>query len=353
MNTARSVDGALEVPLIDISAFPSGTTQSRRQVAEAVDRAACDVGFMQIVGHGIPDSTLQRLIDAMDDFFALPESRKIACTSADRSVNRGYTARETERLSYSLGVCSPDDLFEAFNIGTQVSDFPAVQLPSEHYPDNIWPDDATGRIRRGMSEWFAAAGDLAVTMTRVFAVALGLDEDYFADSQSHSMDIFRMNNYQLPRGDMTVEPGQLGMGAHTDYGILTILWADAVRGLQILDQQGEWHDVIPAPGALLINLGDLLARWTNNRWTSTMHRVLAPIDENGQMYRRRSAAYFHDGNFDAVISVLPGCADVLSPVRYEPITVADHLSQKLAGSRGLQLNQDAAEDASRLRQAVG
>jgi isopenicillin N synthase-like dioxygenase len=188
------------------------------------------------------------------------------------------------------------------------------------------------------------------------------------------MDVFRMNNYRMPPGDAAIEPGQLGMGAHTDYGIVTILWADAVRGLQILDTEGAWHDVVPVPGALLINLGDLLARWTNDRWISTLHRVLAPVDAHGRMYRRRSAAYFHDGNFDAVVSTLPdrvrpgggsgasprrasGRAESAQsgarhPARYAPITVAEHLTQKLAGSRGLELNPDAEHEAARLRSAA-
>ena len=116
-----------------------------------------------------------------------------------------------------------------------------------------------------------------------------------------------------------------------------------------MDSEGRWHDVMPAPGALLINLGDMLARWTNDRWISTMHRVLPPVDEQGRMVRRRSVAYFHDGNYDAVISCLHGCADEGHPALYEPVTVGEHLEAKLRGSRGLTLNADAEREATRLR----
>jgi isopenicillin N synthase-like dioxygenase len=139
------------------------------------------------------------------------------------------------------------------------------------------------------------------------------------------------------------------MGPHTDYGIVTILWADPLPGLQILDKEGGWHDVLSAPGALLINLGDLLARWTGDRWLSTMHRVQAPIDAQGRVFRRRSAAYFHDGNADARITGLTGPS--AGAVVYEAITVGDHLAAKLAGSRGLQLNAKAQREASRLTRA--
>ncbi|MEV6071421.1 2-oxoglutarate and iron-dependent oxygenase domain-containing protein [Nocardia sp. NPDC052001] len=347
MSSAQSIDGALQVPIIDISGFGDGDAAERARIADHIDSAATEVGFMQIVGHGIPEQVCAGLVEAMDTLFGLPMAQKRACI-APAGVNRGYTAPKTERLSYSLGVYSPDDLFEAFNIGVQAADFPDIALPPEHYPANIWPAGQQ-RLRAQIEDWFTHAAQVARTMTRIFAVALGLPEEFFAPYQDHTMDVFRMNNYQLPPNDAVVEPGQLGMGAHTDYGILTILWADAVRGLQILDTDGVWHDVTPAPGALLVNLGDLLARWTNDRWISTLHRVLAPIGEDGRLYRRRSAAYFHDGNYDAVIDTLPGCT---SPARYAPITVAAHLTQKIAGSRELALNTGAGREADRLRAAL-
>ena len=310
-------------------------------VAAAVDRAATQVGFMQIVGHGIPASAVAALSADADAFFALPLEEKLAIRPSSSAVNRGYTARKTERLSHSLGVYSPDDLFEAFNLGSQAADFPTLELPAELYPANLWP--AAGPVP-GLTEWFTHAGTLARTMTDIFALALGLPRDFFHAYQRHPMDVLRLNNYQVPPDDAVLEPGQIGMGAHTDYGIVTILWSDAVRGLQILDDGGAWHDVVPVEGALLINLGDLLARWTNDRWISTMHRVLAPVDEQGRLYRRRSAAYFHDGDHDAVIRALPGTGEEL----YEPTTVAEHLARKLAGSRGLRLNPAAEREASRL-----
>jgi isopenicillin N synthase-like dioxygenase len=140
------------------------------------------------------------------------------------------------------------------------------------------------------------------------------------------------------------------MGAHTDYGIVTVLWADRVPGLEILGADGGWHPVMPAGGALLVNLGDAIARWTNEEWISTMHRVAAPR-VNGVLVPRRSAAYFHDGDVDAVIECLPSCVSAASPARYAPVTVGEHLAAKLAGSRGGQLNPYATREIARLRTA--
>ncbi len=157
-----------------------------------------------------------------------------------------------------------------------------------------------------------------------------------------------MNNYALPEGTVTLDGDLTGMGEHTDFGLVTVLWADRVAGLQVLDGAGVWHDVAPKPGALLVNLGDLTARITNDRWMSTLHRVKPPI-VNGTIQRRRSVAFFHDGNVDAVISTLPEFVD---DECYEPITVRDHIEAKLAGSRQGKANTAAVREAARVLAAT-
>ena len=243
---------------------------------------------------------------------------------------------------------SPDDLFEAFNVGSAVSDFPGQALDAEIYAENIWPSfDGASEFRRDVETWFAAAGLVARRMTEIFSVALGLPPDHIGRSTGHSIDVLRLNHYAVPDG-VIVEEAQLGMGAHTDYGIVTVLWADPVPGLEILLSDGSWLPVLPEPGALLINLGDLLARWTNDRWRSTMHRVSPPRDASGQLLRRRSAAFFHDGDADATISTLAPCRAPDGSSSYEDVTVADHLAQKLGGSRALELNPHAEREAARI-----
>jgi isopenicillin N synthase-like dioxygenase len=345
----------LIVPTIDVSGWASGDGLARADMAAEVDAAARTVGFMQIVGHGIPAQVVNGLQQSIDEFFGAPMDDKLRYRSPRPSINRGYTPPRSERLSYSLGVASPDDLFEAFNVGITAAHFPGLGLDAEIYADNIWPDCSPG-FEPGIWTWFEHAAAMARTMTSVFEVALRLPQGYFTAFTDHSIDVLRVNNYQVPEG-LILEPQQLGMGAHTDYGIVTILWADAVPGLQILDTSGQWHPVQPAPGALLINLGDLLARWTNDRWMSTMHRVVPPTDTTGRLVRRRSAAFFHDGNADALISTLTVCIGPDSPRRHDDVTVGEHLAQKLAGSRGLELNPHANIEAARLQttglQAIG
>lgn len=297
-----------QVPVIDITPYVGeGDAQARRAVARQLDEAARTVGFMQIVGHAVPHTVIDDFTGALDAFFALElEIKKQYRTPP--AVNRGYSPPKSESLSLSLGVESAtrmNDFFEAFNIGTTAADHPGLDLPTTEYSENLWPQHVP-RFQAPVRAYFTEAERVARTLTTAFADALELPVGYFDRFTDHSLDVMRMNNYALPPGTVDLDGDLIGMGEHTDYGILTVLWADRTPGLQVLGADGTWHDVQPADGALLVNLGDLMARWTNERWLSTLHRVKPPI-VNGTIARRRSAAYFHDGNIDALIETLPSC----------------------------------------------
>jgi isopenicillin N synthase-like dioxygenase len=336
---------SFRVPTVDLSGWHGGDPTARRSIADQLDEACRTVGFMQVIGHGIPDAAAAGLAEAIDEFFGLPLETKRRYRAPRPSINRGYTEPGTEKLSYSLGVDSPSDMFEAFNVGASTDDFPGLDLDPEIYALDIWPEE-TALFRDGVTTWFRHAASVARTMTSVFELALGLPPGFFTPFTDHSIDVLRLVNYAQPEATVLL-PEQLGMGAHTDYGIVTILWADPVPGLQVLDAAGTWHPVLPDPGALLVNLGDLLARWTNDRWMSTMHRVVPPTDAGGRSMRRRSAAFFHDGNADALISTLEPCRTD-GEAGYDDVTVGEHLAQKLAGSRGLERNDHATREASRI-----
>lgn len=346
------------VPVIDITAYATGGTDAEKaEVAAAVDAAAREVGFIQLTGHGIDPQVWDGLASALDAFFLRDLEVKKEVTTPP-SVNRGYSAPKSERLSLSLGVESAtgmNDFFEAFNIGVQASDFPELDLPAADYPENVWPAE-TGAGAEGMAgfrsqleAWFGAAQGVAETLVDIFEDALGQPRGTIGSLSDHSIDVLRTINYALEPG-VTVElDGELnGIGEHTDYGIVTVLWADRVAGLQVLGSDGSWNDVLPEPGALLVNLGDVTARLTNDQWKSTLHRVKPPVVD-GTILRRRSAAFFHDGNVDAVVGPLPGMVDDSHPARYEPLTVGEHVARKLAGSRSLELNaSDTARESERV-----
>jgi isopenicillin N synthase-like dioxygenase len=337
------------VPVVDISPYVRGGTDAERAVvAAAMDEACRTVGFIQVVGHGVPTATADGLAAAMDSFF----TRSLEVKKGWRTppeVNRGYSPPKSESLSLSLGVepaTRMNDFFEAFNVGASQASYPhAPGLPQPDYADNTWPDVAG--FRPAVDAWFVEAARVARTLTRVFADALDLEPDFFAKLTDHSLDVLRMNNYALPEGTVHLDDELTGMGEHTDYGIVTVLWADQVAGLQVLGTDGGWYDVMPADGALLVNLGDVTARLTNERWMSTLHRVKPPIID-GTIQRRRSAAFFHDGNVEAVIAVLPSCVEAWEEPKYVPVTVGEHIAAKLRGSRAGVVNTAAEREAARV-----
>jgi isopenicillin N synthase-like dioxygenase len=356
-------DGVLAVPLVDISSFrmPYPDDAARGRVVRQVVEAARTVGFMRVTGHGIPPSVIEELTAAADAFFALELAAKqrYRCPPG---IHRGYLAPKADP------VASTAEGFEAINVGTAAADYPGLELPEDIYAGNLYPAEVPD-FEGAASAWFRAAGAVARTMVRIFGVALGGREDYFERYTDHSADVLRIDNYRRPGAAAMLErgrpgtaamlepgrpgagamagPGRPGAGAHTDYGIVTVRWGDQVPGLEILGEDGAWHPVPSAGGTILVNLGDALARWTNDQWISTTHRVVPPRAD-GDPRPRRSAAFFHGGNVDAVIDCLPSCVSAQVPARYEPVTVGDHLAARLAGHQGGRPDPDASDQAAPL-----
>ncbi len=333
------------VPTIDIS-----VGRDRVTIGAELDDACRRVGFFEVVGHGVPDAVIEAMRAATDAFFALPVAAKQLVRPPSPEVNRGYAARGTEGLAYSVGVARPPDLFEAFNIGPDQLDEtdPAIAVERHRlFAANIWPDSPAD-LRPALVDYMAAARNVADRLLDLFAPALGLPDGFFAPFVTHSTDTLRVNHYETQPGDPDPLDGQLGMGEHTDYGVCTVLFADQVDGLQIIGPDGAWHDVAPSPGAFLVNLGDLTAEWTNDRWRSTVHRVLPPVRLADRVNRRRSVAFFHDGNHDALIECLPTCTGPGNPPKYAPVLAGDHLMAKLMGPRRLTDSQATQTTGDRL-----
>ncbi len=208
----------LVVPTIDVSQWETGDDSVRSAIAKQVDEACRSIGFMQITGHGIPDDVVAGFTDALDEMFSLPDDIKRQYRPSRPSINRGYAPPRSERLSYSLGVDSPADMFEAFNIGVEVA--PRAGDAPDMHSDNIWPEPAVlPDFEAKAKRWLDSAGGLARRMTSIFAHALGVEADFFESFTERSIDVLRMVNYAIQEGTQ-LEVGQLGMGAHTDFGIV-------------------------------------------------------------------------------------------------------------------------------------
>ena len=323
---------------IDLRPFRDGSAAERRAVAEQFDLAGRTSGFFAVTGHGIDPALLHAMLAVTTAFFDLPVEDKLALFVEDRSANRGYAPEGTEALSYSLGEADlPPDLFEAFNVGRELT---PVQEQDPYYAAhrdlyfarNVWPTVPSGFRDTWLAYWDAVEA-LAMEIMSAAALALDLPDDHFTRFVDRSISVMRANNYQRRAGAAPPADGQMRMGAHTDYGSITVLLADHVPGLQLRADDGTWHDVLPPEDGFLVNLGDLLAEWTNDRWRSTMHRVVPPPAGVDGPFRRRSIAWFQQPNWDAVIECLPTCCDGTNPPRHVPVTSGDHLMAKLMGPR--------------------
>lgn len=328
--------GVMRVEPIDLRPFREGSDEDRRRVAAQFDHAARTSGFFSITGHGTDQELIEDMLEVTATFFDLPVEEKMAFFVEDRSANRGYAPEGSEALAYSLGERDlPTDLFEAFNAGLELT---GAQLADPYYASrqhdlfapNVWPSDA---MRSTWLTYLEAVDRVANEVMSAAAVALGMPADHFVPYLDKGPTVMRANNYQRRCDAPDPIVGQMRMGAHTDYGSITVLLADPVAGLQIRDDAGTWHDVMPAPGSLIVNLGDLLAEWSNDRWRSTLHRVVPPPASQEGPVRRRSVAWFQQPNWDAVIECLPSCSDESNPPRYAPVTSGEHLMAKLMGPR--------------------
>ncbi|PKU23441.1 isopenicillin N synthase family dioxygenase [Telmatospirillum siberiense] len=317
----------MAVPVIDIAAASS--PEGRLAVARAVGEACRDIGFLVITGHGVPKTLIERVERTARDFFELPTAEKTALKRPREDQVRGYSAVGDEGLSYSLDEKAPGDLKESFSIGPiDVPDTAYFTGPAAgpHFAPNLWPGQIPD-FRESWSAYFEAMSELAATLMRLFGISLGLDADFFGDKIDRHISMFRVLNY--PAQTEPPLPGQMRAGAHSDYGSLTIVKIeDRPGGLQVFNKEGEWVDVPAVPDAFVVNIGDLMMQWTNDLWTSTLHRVVnPPVDRAGDS-RRQSLVFFHQPNYDALVECLPGCRSPDRPAKYPPVTSGDHLRSK-------------------------
>jgi isopenicillin N synthase-like dioxygenase len=318
----------LEVPVIDIS--PSTSEDGARRVAAEIGRACESVGFLVIEGHGIPEGATATMRGVCRAFFDQSLEEKLRWRVAPGGGYVGYSPLEAESLSNTIGQGPGADLKESFTCSpVHATDDPYyVSAEGQGFFElTPWPASPTG-FRSAWEEYYRRMSDVAARLMGLFALALDLDRDHFASSIDRHITAMRVINY--PRLGHAPPAGQFRAGPHTDYGSLTIVSTDdAPGGLEIQTADGSWHPVPVVPGALIVNLGDLMAQWTNDRWVSTMHRVVPPPVGTGDEAERLSIVFFHQPNHDAVIEPIATCIAHGEAARYAPTTSGQHLIDKV------------------------
>ncbi len=291
------------IPSIDLAAFFEHG--QRDAVAIAVARACEEIGFFTIRQHGVPAALIRDVSTRTFAFFDQPAENKLGIAAHE---GFGYMRVGDEKLGATLDNAQVD-YKESLNL----------RLPPD---DASWPADVA--TRAAFAEYTTEMYALAGRLMQVFARALRLPDGWFADKIDHASAILRLLNYPPAR---EIKPGATWAAEHTDYGILTVLWSPESAGLQAKTRAGRWVDVHAAPDEFVINIGDLLMNWTNDRWISTLHRVVPTPADVGR--RRQSIPFFYNPNPDALIECLPGCSDAAHPPKYAPIVANDHLMMKI------------------------
>ena len=317
------------IPVIDIGPFDTGDAAARARIAADVDWACRHIGFLLIENHGVRRDLIDDTFTVSIEFFDRPTEEKARVKPPDAEIPRGYQAFASRNLARTYGLETPPDLREQFFIGPLAPDLDRLSgLPQARifYAENIWPERPAA-FRPVFEAYYRAMEDLAARLMRIFAGALDLPAHYFDDKIDRHFNTCPTNHYPVVDDP---EPGQLRAGEHTDFGSLTILaFNDAPGGLQVRMPDGTWFDVTARRGELVVNIGDMMARWTNDRWKSTVHRVVNPPQIGPAVARRQSIGYFLHPNFDARVACLSTCQGPGNPPKYAPIMAGEHMREKL------------------------
>jgi len=311
------------VPVIDLRPWLSGTAAERAQVAADVDEALQRIGFFLITGHGVPTELRREVRAAARGFFAQPEAvkRRYAVTVG----GRGWLPPGVEANGYAEGTETPPDLKESFAVGADTPSGDA-DIDAFWFPANVWPVEVPA-LQACVTEYLARMRALADELLRVAAVSLALPPDFFTRHTGRSTYTMNINWYPPLSVIGPPEPGQFRIGPHTDFGTFTVLDREPGRGgLQVWSPQGDWEDAPYHPDAFTINTGDLLARWSGDRWKSNRHRVLPPAAEAPDE-DLVSLVYFYEADHDAWIeSLQPPVGRANS---YPPVQSANFLRERL------------------------
>ncbi|KAG5930847.1 hypothetical protein E4U53_002102 [Claviceps sorghi] len=321
------------IPLIDFSKFLSGSPQERQSVAREILDGFRTSGFIYLKNHSIPAEAVQRTLARSAAFFALDDEAKLKLSWTTAEANRGYSSLGREKVTLNIDMAEADrmrsaapDLKETMEIGRDTD---------PRFP-NQWPDedDATRVGLRGfradMMDFYGKCQALEAEVMRAIALGLGLEQDFFEQYIHPGSNNLRLLHYPGVKADVfKLNPEQMRTGEHSDYGCITLLFQDDRGGLQVRSPSGDFVDATPIEGTVVVNAGDMLARWSNDTIRSTIHRVARPPSRDHEYPARYSIAYFCNPNMDSFIETLPGTYATDRDRKYEGITSGDYLVQRL------------------------
>ncbi|KAK8162519.1 hypothetical protein BKA80DRAFT_343062 [Phyllosticta citrichinensis] len=327
----------LNIPLIDFELFHSGDDSQRLETGRRIVNGFQGAGFIYLKNIPIPQWAVQPAFTGSAQFFARPQDQKDTMAWYSAKANRGYVAHGREKVTRADFAGDVDALRKA------VPDLKeSMEIGRDDDPDcpNMWPDaiDDEGKLFKStMKDFWKACALLHQDIMKAVALGLGLNADWFDGYIDKGDNTLRLLHY--PEVDKSIfqrEDGQLQVraGEHSDYGSLTLLFQDLRGGLQVLSPEGTYVDAKPISGTVVVNAGDLLARWSNDTIQSTKHRVVEPPLQPGQedlekYPARYSIAYFCNPDFDKVIETIPNTYKDVSERKYPPVKSGEYLEKRL------------------------
>lgn len=305
------------IPVVDLSKFKQGTREEKANFIEAIGKAFNNVGFVGVINHGIPKELVDGFYKSSKDFFSLPVSAKRTYEVKNMAGQRGYTSFGKEHAKQSKVA----DLKEFFQLGQYVE---GEKANTEEYPDNVSVSEVPAFNTHG-KDLYKAFESTGGYLLQAIALYLGLDEDYFTQKIEDGNSILRTIHYP----PITEEPRTaIRAEQHEDINLITLLVGASAGGLQLLNNQNQWLDITPEEDEIVINVGDMLQRLTNNYLKSTTHRVVNPPKEEWHRPRLSIPFFLHPkGEMD--LSCLESCVNEESPLEYEPISAGEYLNERL------------------------
>lgn len=308
---------ARAIPLVDLSKYVHGDEQQKKEFVKEIGSAFHNVGFVGVKNHGVPKEVIDGYFEASKKFFSLPTATKKQYELAGLAGQRGYTSFGKEHAKQSQVA----DLKEFFQSGQYVSeDHPLKEI----YPDNPFVEEAPEFSILG-KKLYKAFENSGGHLLKAIALHLGLEENYFDDKIQDGNSILRSIHYP----PITEEPkSAIRAEQHEDINLITLLVGASAGGLQLLNAEGEWLDIVPGEDELVINVGDMLQRLTNNYLKSTTHRVINPPKHLWHV-PRISIPFFLHPKSEMDLTCLESCVSDENPLHYDPITAGEYLDERL------------------------
>ncbi len=311
------------IPSLDLADFISGDPVRKKQFVEKLGEAYNNIGFVAIKNHGLSDELVENLYKAVKAFFALPEEVKKKYEIEGLAGQRGYTGKNKEHAKgRNVG-----DLKEFYHVGQEISDIPDSDPVKKEYPANIFPEEVP-EFKTYTLQAYKILENTGKIILRAIALYLGLDEYYFDDKVAYGNSILRALHYYPIEDPDSVPADAVRAAAHGDINLITLLMGASAEGLEVLRRDGKWIPITALPEQIVVNVGDMLDRLTNNKLKSTIHRVVNPPREKMNT-SRYSIPFFMHPRSEMDLTCLPSCIDEDHPKLYSDMTAGEFLEERL------------------------